>query len=236
MSQTVAEGRIRVLVIEDVERLAELIARGLEKAGFSAEAVHTAGEARDRILQGAFDAIVLDLGLPDQDGLDFLRELRQAGIAVPVIILTTRIKVDERVAGLNAGADDYVTKPFAFEELEARLRALLRRPATNVGDLLSVGNLSFDMQTREISVNGVPALLTARELALLEQLMRRAGRVVSKVFLEDNIYGTAGDSANSLEVLTHRLRARLRELGADVTIHTVRGVGYMMTAGDQGGR
>lgn len=179
---------------------------------------------------------MLDLGLPDQDGLDFLRELRQAGVAVPVIILTTRIKVDERVAGLNAGADDYVTKPFAFEELEARLRALLRRPATNVGDLLSVGNLSFDTQTREISVNGLPALLTAKELALLEQLMRRAGRVVSKVFLEDNIYGTAGDSANSLEVLTHRLRARLRELGADVTIHTVRGVGYMMTAGDQGGR
>jgi len=213
-----------------VERLAALIVRGLAKAGFQAEAVHNAGEARDRVFDGALDAIVLDLGLPDQDGLSLLRELRQSGFMVPVIILTTRITVEDRVTGLNAGADDYITKPFAQEELVARLRALLRRPAATVGDVLQTGNLTFNTQTREAAIGGEPALLSPKEQMLLEQLMRKAGGVVSKVFLEDNIYGASRESsANSLEVLTHRLRSHLRELGADVAIHTVRGVGYMLS-------
>ncbi len=153
---------------------------------------------------------------------------------LPVIIMTTRIKVDDRVLGLNAGADDYITKPFAFEELVARLRALLRRPQTSVSEVLTIGNLSFNTQTRETAVEGESAQLTPKELMLLEQLIRKPGGVVSKVFLEDNIYGTGRDaSANSLEVLTHRLRARLREFGATVVIHTVRGVGYMMTAEEE---
>jgi len=215
-----------------VQRLASLIVRGLAKAGFQAEAVHNARDARERIFEGALDAVVLDLGLPDQDGLSLLRELRQSGIMVPVIILTTRITVEDRVTGLNAGADDYITKPFAQEELVARLRALLRRPVASVGDVLQAGNLSFNTQTREAAVGGVPAVLSPREQMLLEQLLRKAGGVVSKVFLEDNIYGASRDgSANSLEVLTHRLRTRLRDLGADVAIHTVRGVGYMLSEG-----
>jgi DNA-binding response OmpR family regulator len=219
------------LVVEDVERLAGLIASGLRKAGFTADAVHNAKDARDQIYEGAYDAVVLDLGLPDQNGLDLLRELREAEVMIPVVILTTRIKVDDRVAGLNAGADDYITKPFAFEELVARLRALLRRPHTSISDVLVVGNLSFNTQTREIEVSGEQASMTPKELTLLEHLMRKPGGVVLKVFLEDNIYGTSRDAAaNPLEVLTHRLRARLRDLGAQVTIHTVRGVGYMMTA------
>jgi DNA-binding response OmpR family regulator len=213
-----------------VERLAELVAQGLRKAGFEVDMVHNANDARNQIYEGAYDAVVLDLGLPDQNGIDLLRELRDAGVMLPIIILTTRIKVDDRVAGLNAGADDYITKPFAFEELVARLRALLRRPQTSVSAVLSIGNLSFNTQTRETAVNGAQALLTPREQTLLEQLMRKPGGVVSKVFLEDNIYGSGRDaSANSLEVLTHRLRARLRNLGAAVVIHTVRGVGYMMS-------
>jgi len=204
--------------------------KGLRKAGFDADAVHNAKDARNQIYEGAHDAVVLDLGLPDQDGGDLLRELREAGIMLPVIILTTRIKVDDRVAGLNAGADDYITKPFALEELVARLRALLRRPQANVSDVLTIGNLSLNTQTRETEVNGEQALLTPKELMLLEQLIRKPGGVVSKIFLEDNIYGTGRDAAaNSLEVLTHRLRARLRDLGAEVAIHTVRGVGYMLT-------
>jgi DNA-binding response OmpR family regulator len=116
----------------------------LRKAGFEADAVHNAADARNQIYDGAHDAVVLDLGLPDQNGLDLLRELRQAEVMLPVIILTTRIKVEDRVAGLNAGADDYITKPFALEELVARLRALLRRPPTSVSDVLSIGNLSFN--------------------------------------------------------------------------------------------
>jgi len=209
--------------------------KGLEKAGFQAEAVHTVANARDRIYDGAYDAIVLDLGLPDGDGLDLLRDIRAGGIMAPVIVLTTRIKVDDRVTGLNAGADDYVTKPFAFEELLARLRAALRRPASAVNDVLELGNLSYNAQSREARVDGELALLTPKEQILLEQLLRKPGGVVSKIFLEDNIYGAAGEtSSNSLEVLTHRLRARLRNLGADVVIHTVRGVGYMMTTAESG--
>jgi DNA-binding response OmpR family regulator len=205
----------------------------LRKAGFEADAVHNAKDARNLIYEGAHDAVVLDLGLPDQNGLDLLHELREAEVMPPTIILTTRIKVDDRVAGLNAGADDYITKPFALEELVARLRALLRRPQTSVADVLCVGNLSFNTLTREAEVNGELALLTPKEQMLLEHLMRKPGGVVSKVFLEDHIYGSGRDaSANSLEVLTHRLRARLRELEAQVVIHTVRGVGYMMAGVD----
>lgn len=215
-------------MVEDVERLAGLIARGLARAGFQAETAHSAADARDRILGGAFDAVVLDLGLPDGDGLELLRQLRGQGVTLPVLILTTRITVDDRVEGLNAGADDYLTKPFAFEELEARLRALLRRPAASVGEVLRLGNLAFDTVSREVKVAGAPAILSPRELMLLEQLLRRSGRVVSKVFLEDNIYGEQAEAANSLEVLVHRLRGRLRDLGADVVIHTVRGVGYLL--------
>jgi two-component system response regulator TctD len=174
---------------------------------------------------------VLDLGLPDRNGIDLLRDLRAAEIMLPVLVLTTRITVEDRVAGLGAGADDYLTKPFAFEELVARLRAVLRRPPASVADVLRVGNLSFNTLTREIDVGGEQALLTPKEQMLLEHLMRKSGGVVSKVFLEDNIYGAGhATSANSLEVLTHRLRARLRGLGAGVAIHTVRGLGYMMTA------
>ena len=224
--------KIRILVIEDVERLAGLIVKGLEKAGFQAQAVHTAQDGLDVIHDGAVDAIILDLGLPDQDGLELLKSIRAADVALPVLILTTRITVADRVIGLDSGADDYITKPFAFEELIARLRALLRRPAQNVSDVLTVGSLSLNTQTREAEINGESALLTPKELLLLEQLMRRAGNVVSKVFLEDNIYGGSPSSANSLEVLIHRLRARLNELGAQVVIHTVRGIGYMMTEGE----
>jgi len=189
-----------------------------------------AKDARNLIYEGAHDAVVLDLGLPDQNGLDLLRELREAGVMPPNIILTTRIKLYDRVAGLNAGADHYITKPFAFEELVARLRARLRRPQTSIGDVLCVGGLSFNTLTREAEVSGEQALLTPKEQMLLEHLMRKPGGVVSKVFVEDNIHGTGRDaSANSLEVLTHRLRARLRGLEVQVAIHTVRGVGYMMT-------
>jgi len=224
-------------VVEDEERLAALTVQGLRRAGFAAEAVHRAGEARERIFAGTFDAVVLDLGLPDEDGIALLKEMREAEIMVPVVILTTRITVADRVAGLNAGADDYVTKPFALEELVARLRALLRRPAVSLGDVLKLGNLAFDTQTRACEVGGVQAVLTPKEQMLLELLMRKPGAVTSKVLLEDSIYGTGREGAsNSLEVLIHRLRARLRELGADVVIHTIRGVGYMITADDADGK
>lgn len=217
--------------MEDVVRLANLIASGLKTAGMDADVAHSAGAARDLLIEGAYDAMVLDLGLPDQDGLDFLADVRAQGMTLPVLILTTRIAVDDRVSGLNAGADDYLTKPFANEELEARLRALLRRPARAIQDVLRVGNLSFDSISRTVEVDGAPVTLTPREQTLLEQLMRQKGQVVQKTFLEDNIYGTERDlTTNPLEVLVHRLRAKLRDIGAAVSIHTVRGVGYLLSA------
>lgn len=220
---------IRVLVVEDVERLGALIAQGLQKSGFQSEVALSASAARLALEDGAFDVMVLDLGLPDQDGVSLLKDLRAEGHTIPVIILTTRITVGDRVTGLNAGADDYLTKPFEFDELVARLRAVLRRPAAPFSDVLTIGDLAFDSQSRVLTIGGEPAGLSAKEQMLLEHLLRRPGEVVSKIFLEDNIYGATGESAtNSLEVLVHRLRSRLRDIGASVSIRTVRGVGYMI--------
>lgn len=228
MSQEVVD--IRVLVVEDVQRLAKLIASGLNLAGFSTECVHTATDARDAILEGRFDAIVLDLGLPDEDGRDLLHDLRANGVQTPILVLTARITVSDRVAGLDAGADDYLTKPFAGEELAARLRALLRRPATAFDDVLSLGNVTLSVSTRAVEVEGSPTHLTQKEAMLLEYLMRKTERVAEKTALEDSLFGASEQSANALEVLVHRLRQKLRAAGATATLHTVRGVGYMLTS------
>lgn len=224
-----------MLVVEDVARLSALLVRALTKAGFQAEAAATAAAAENKLFDGEFDAIVLDLGLPDKDGLSFLQDLRQAGITVPTLVITARVTLQERVLGLESGADDYLTKPFAFEELIARLRALLRRPGALLSDRLEIGNVVFDALTREVEFAGRPAAMTAKELTLLEHLMRKDGGVVTKTLLEDNIYGRDGErAANALEVLVHRLRARLAKEGANISIKTVRGVGYMLTETGKG--
>jgi len=228
LSQT--EGKkIRVLVVEDVEKLSALIVRALAKAGFQAEAAETAGTAEEKLLDGAYDAMILDLGLPDRDGLDLLRDLRRAGVTVPTLVLTAHVTLEDRISGLETGADDYLTKPFAFEELIARLRALLRRPGGLLSDRLEMGNVVFDALSREVKIAGRPARLTAKEQMLLEHLMRREGGIATKTFLEDNIYGPQGErAANALEVLVHRLRNRLAKYEASISITTVRGVGYML--------
>jgi DNA-binding response OmpR family regulator len=176
-----------------------------------------------------YDAAVLDLGLPDGDGIDVLRAVRRDGVHTPVLILTARDGLKDRVGGLNAGADDYLPKPFELEELVARLHALMRRPGGALGVTLEVGNVSFDSVAREMCIDERVVRMPRRELDLLEQLMRRAGRVVSKPWLEDALYGIDDEcSSNSLEVAMHRLRKRLQTEGASVQIHTLRGVGYMM--------
>lgn len=220
---------MRLLLIEDNERLAGFVRAALEAAGFATDAFGEGGDALAALGTTRYDAVVLDLGLPDLDGLDLLRQLRNAGNAIPILILTARDGIGDRVAGLNAGADDYLLKPFATEELIARIRALLRRPGGALGAVLAAGNLAFDTVAREVTVDGRVVAMSRREMTVLEELLRRSGRVVPKALLEESIYAFDDDvSSNAVEVNVSRLRKRLQGLGASVGIHTLRGVGYLL--------
>ncbi len=220
---------MRLLMIEDNRRLAALTAQGLGKAGFTVDCVHTADDGIAAVTVAGYDAILLDLGLPDADGLSVLTALRRRSDATPVLILTARDGVEERVRGLNLGADDYLLKPFALEELVARIRALLRRPGAALGVELTQGNLAFDTVNRVATVGGAPLDLSRRELDALELLMRRAGRVVSKTAFENSLYGFGEEvGSNAVEVLIHRLRKRLQAAGALAGIQTLRGIGYIL--------
>ncbi len=220
---------MRLLIVEDNEELAELLAKGLKSAGYDADVLSTAEEARAVLSTTFYAALILDLGLPDGDGLELLRELRQRDNPVPVLVLTARGGLHDRVQGLRSGADDYLVKPFALEELVARLEAQLRRPGQLLGSSLRIANLTFDTQNRQASINDQPQVLSARETAVLELLMRSKGRVVSKKQVEDHIFGHSGEVAsNAVEVYVHRLRKQLSERGAKVQVHTIRGVGYII--------
>lgn len=220
---------MRILLVEDNDRLADLVGQGLRAGGFAVDAFNCLGDADAAMATVPYDAAILDLGLPDGDGLDLLRTARQRGSSLPVLVLTARDGVDDRVRGLNVGADDYVVKPFAMAELLARVRALLRRPGNALGVRLTCGQVTMDTTSREVWIGETLVALPRRETEMLEQLLRRAGRVVPKRSLEEGLYGFDDDvSANTVEVLMSRLRKRLVQTGADVTIHTLRGVGYML--------
>ena len=222
---------MRLLLVEDNEELSKLLVNSLGASGFDADAVTTAADALNVLGSTHYAAVILDLGLPDADGSTVLRTLRSRQNAVPVLILTARDGVNDRVAGLRAGADDYLVKPFAVEELVARLEALLRRPGQLLGRSLELGNLALDTVGPQLFIDGKPHMLSARELAVLEILLRCAGRVVSKRLVEDQIFGLSGDvGSNAVEVYVHRLRKSLQDLGATAAIHTIRGVGYLITA------
>jgi DNA-binding response OmpR family regulator len=223
---------MRLLVVEDNKELSELLEKGLEAAGFEIDLLTTAAEARVALSTTRYAGVVLDLGLPDDDGLRVLRELRHRSDSVPVLVLTARAGLLDRVSGLRSGADDYLIKPFAFEELVARLEALLRRPGELLGNSLRVANLVFDVASRQAFVDDQPQVLSARELAVLELLMRRKGRVVPKKLVEDHLFGLSGEvGSNAVEVYVHRLRKRLAESRAEVEVHTIRGVGYLIAEG-----
>ena len=225
---------MRVVVIEDEARLAELLRSALERAGFVADAVGTAADARDALAVAAYDAVILDLGLPDGDGLEILAETRRKGRNIPTLILTARDAVEDRVRGLDAGADDYLVKPFAMTELIARTKALLRRPGLALGVTLEAGNVVFDTIGRDVRVAGAVLQLPRQELAILEHLMRRLGRVVPKAVLEEKLYGIDDELAsNAIPVHVHHLRRKLADMGASSEIHTVRGIGYLLTEGSQ---
>ena len=220
---------MRLLLVEDNERFAVLLKRGLAAAGFVVDVLPTAEAAAAALRASRFDIVVLDLGLPDADGLDVLGEMRRDQDATPVLILTARGSLEDRVIGLQSGADDYLVKPFALEELIARLQALLRRPGNLLGVTLQLGNIALDTVARQVFVGDQPIFFSAREIAVLEQLLRRSGRVVAKNLLADNLYGLSQEvGSNAVEVYVHRLRKHFAEAGASVQIHTLRGVGYLI--------
>jgi DNA-binding response OmpR family regulator len=220
---------MRFLVVEDEARIAELVAAALRKAGFVVDVHGTVGDACHALDLCPYDGMILDLGLPDGDGLDVLRASRAKGQRLPVLVLTARDAVEDRVDGLDAGADDYLVKPFATEELIARAKALLRRPGLALGTVLHAGRLSLDTLGREALVGDQPLSLGRQELALLEHLMRRLGRVVPKAVLEDKLYGEGDEIAsNTIPVHVHHIRRKLANAGAMCGIQTVRGIGYFL--------
>jgi two-component system response regulator QseB len=216
---------MRLLFAEDDPMIGASVREGLRQDGFAVDWVRD-GRATDAALSDrVHDLLLLDLGLPGKQGLDVLRSMRHRGDARPVLILTARDAVADRVAGLDAGADDYLVKPFDLNELAARIRALLRRGAGRASPVLSCGAIELDPATRETRVGGKPVALSAREFALLEALLARPGAILSRTQLEDKLYGWNEEvGSNAVEVHLHSLR---RKLGAD-TIRNIRGVGWMI--------
>jgi DNA-binding response OmpR family regulator len=221
---------MRILVIEDEARITEILQEALSRAGFTVDLARRCAEARDALSLTTYDAAVLDLGLPDGDGRTLLAYLQSSRNKPPVLILTARDAVEDRVSGLDAGADDYLVKPFATTEVIARVRALLRRPGGALGVTLQAGNVSFDTIGRDVRVGTTALALPRREGAILEHLMRRLGRVIPKTVLEERLYGIDDElESNAIPVHVHHLRRKLEAAGATAEIHTVRGVGYLLT-------
>nr|ABM53484.1 putative two component transcriptional regulator winged helix family [uncultured bacterium CBNPD1 BAC clone 67] len=222
---------MRLLLVEDERRLGNLLQASLHEAGFVTDRALDLADARDLARRERFDALLVDRGLPDGDGLELVRELRAAGNAVPVLVLTARDGVPDRVAGLENGADDYLVKPFAIEELIARVRAVLRRPGGALGQELRAGDIIYDAIERVVIIGARNLVLPRHELATLECLMRRLGRVVTREILIDALYGRDGEPAsNAVPVHIHNLRRKLQEAGAQARIITFRGLGYMLRA------
>ncbi len=220
---------MRLLLIEDNTELAAVTAEALKPSGFASDIAEGIEEAEGALACTRYDAVVLDLGLADGDGLTLLRDMRARRDSTPVLILTARDQLQDRVAGLDQGADDYVMKPFQVPELAARLRALLRRPGGALGTTLSYGDVRLDTGSREVTVAGRVIALSRREVDTLELLLRRAGRVVPKDAIDRSIYAAGEDvQPNTVEALISRLRRRLQTGGASIVIHTVRGIGYLL--------
>ncbi|EAY68024.1 DNA-binding response regulator [Burkholderia dolosa AU0158] len=216
---------MRILLVEDDRMIAEGVRKALRSDGFAVDWVQD-GEAALTALGGeAYDLLLLDLGLPKRDGIDVLRTLRARGLALPVLIVTARDAVADRVKGLDAGADDYLVKPFDLDELGARMRALIRRQAGRSESLIRHGTLTLDPASHQVTLDGAPVALSAREFALLEALLARPGAVLSKSQLEEKMYGWGEEiGSNTVEVYIHALR---KKLGSDL-IRNVRGLGYMV--------
>jgi two-component system response regulator QseB len=216
---------MRILLVEDDRMIARGLDRALRQDGYAVDIVGDGRSATEALRTSAFDLVLLDLGLPGRDGLEVLRELRGRGDSTPVIIVTARDDVQNRIAGLDSGADDYIVKPFDLDEVAARMRSVLRRVAGRADPCLRHRGISLDPVTHTVERDGEPVVLSAHEFSVLEALMQRPGSVLSRAQLEDRLYGW-GESveSNAVEVYVHGLR---RKLGSEV-IRTLRGVGYFV--------
>jgi heavy metal response regulator len=222
---------MRVLVVEDDLRILEFIRKGLEEEGHAVDVAHDGDEALDWPAVVDFDAIVLDIMLPGRDGIEVCRTLRTRGVRTPILMLTARDTVEDRVAGLDSGADDYLVKPFAFAELLARLRALLRREPVLLGTTLEVADLSLDTATRQVSRAGQPVTLTNKEYALLEYLMRHPNQVLTRTMIAEHVWNFDFDTGtNVIDVHIRYLRRKIDDPHDLKLIQTVRGAGYRISA------
>jgi DNA-binding response OmpR family regulator len=222
---------MRLLIIEDSAELVRMLRRVFESAGFALDHADTAEDGLLMLEVRPYAAVILDIGLPDRDGREVARTMRMRDDPTPVILLTARSSVADRVSGLDAGGDDYLVKPFAPEELVARVQALLRRSGMVAHREVTCGNVVFDPVSRDVRIGGVVTVLSARELSVLEVLVHRHERVVAKSQLEAQLFGMGDElGSNALEVYVHRLRRRLAQATASAQIVTVRGVGYMLIA------
>lgn len=218
---------MRILIAEDDAIIADGLTQSLRHSGYAVDCVRTGSEADAALAVGQYDLVILDLGLPKLNGFEVLKRLRGRHSEVPVLILTALDAVSDRVRGLDLGADDYLAKPFALTELEARVRALTRRGPSGGSSLLQHGDLTYDQVNRVAELKGAPLDLSAREMGLLEILLRRAGRIVSKEHLVEHMCEWGEEiSTNAIEVYIHRLRRKLE--GSEVKIVTVRGLGYCL--------
>ncbi len=222
---------MRILVVEHDKIVREFLTRSLVKSGFGVDALGLALEAEKLALEGIHDALIVDLELPDRDGLELIQRLRAQGVSAPVLILSAQGSVDHRVHGLEMGGDDYMTKPFAMAELLARVRALLRRsaPVQPEATRVRVGDLELDLIRREARRDGTDIQLTQQEFVLLEYLVRNAGRVVTRAMLLDHVWKVRiGTSSNVVDVHIHRLRGKVDKDAQRPLIRTIRGVGYVV--------
>ena len=223
---------MRILVIEDEKKVAAFIKRGLEQESYAVDTVHDGIEGQHYAEVNEYDAIILDIMLPGKSGIDVLKDIKEAGVTAPVLLLTARDTVEDRVKGLDLGADDYMTKPFAFEELLARLRVLMRRGAYG-SPLLEFADLSLDQATRKAKRGETEVELTVKEYALLEYLLRNPDRVLTRTLIAEHVWDQSFDNeTNVVDVYINHLRSKVDSDPSKRLIHTVRGVGYVLKTGE----
>lgn len=218
---------MRILIIEDQQKLATYTKKGLENEGYVADCVYDGEAGLQRAVFGEYDAIILDVMLPKKDGITVCKELREREVMTPIVMVTAKSEVDDRIAGLDSGADDYLIKPYAFEELIARIRVLLRRPQTMASDIIVLENIKIDVQGRHVCIAENEIALTLKEFCVLEYLARNIGQVITREQILDHCWGYDYDGfSNIVDVYIKRLRNKIKKHADEEVIETIRGVGY----------